>query len=309
MQTQPHKEYEELIELLLNKGMIINDQKRVYRKLSQVGYYRLSSFWYVFQDKESRSTFQKNTSFDDVYSIYLFDKKLRLLMMDMLERFEVCLRSFIAHELGREDPLAYLKKDFINPKHLKSTSKEKRPIFDEWLIKLDLAIDRNKREQIISQYSNPKRGIPFWAIVEVWDFGTTAKFFGMLKGSHQRKIIERFDITKAGDEVVFSGWLNTLNILRNRCAHHSRIWNQKTGTKNIKVVAHSFFDMYEIKQDRLVYLVIVLWFLMKNICPNSNFLQKLNLLIDELPDNLKQFCLTGMGFDSKLHDQLINLCQ
>ena len=44
--TKPHQTYPELVTLLQKRGMIVPDEERAKRKLSQIGYYRLSGFWY-----------------------------------------------------------------------------------------------------------------------------------------------------------------------------------------------------------------------------------------------------------------------
>lgn len=112
------KHYEELIDILIERGMVIDNRERAIRKLAQVGYYRLSGFWYparVIERDESYQPiqcehlkrpkrlnhFQQGTKFDQVFNLYLFDKKLRLAMLDGLERIEIFVRSVIAHELGR----------------------------------------------------------------------------------------------------------------------------------------------------------------------------------------------------------------
>ncbi|WP_275379778.1 Abi family protein, partial [Xenorhabdus bovienii] len=81
-----HKNYDELIALLESRGMAINDREHAKKKLSQVGYYRLSGFWFPCQitvQEENGKTkkgnkFLPETCFRDVYDLYLFDKKMRL---------------------------------------------------------------------------------------------------------------------------------------------------------------------------------------------------------------------------------------
>ncbi len=93
--------------------MQIEDADRAKRKLEQVGYYRLSDFWYpcrkfveksISQKKERSDRFLPKTSFNDIFNLYLFDKKLRLLMLDALERIEIYVRAVIAYEINKEEP-------------------------------------------------------------------------------------------------------------------------------------------------------------------------------------------------------------
>ncbi|EJB8691857.1 Abi family protein, partial [Vibrio parahaemolyticus] len=133
VEAKPFKEYDELVISLSGNGMLIPDTERAERKLSQVGYYRLSGFWYPcrmieFDDdgnaimlnrKPKRlDTFLPNTSFEEIFKLYTFDKRLRLLLLDAIERIEINLKTVLAHELGRIDELAYQNPDFINPAQL-----------------------------------------------------------------------------------------------------------------------------------------------------------------------------------------------
>lgn len=122
---KPFKDYQELAQLLIDRGMDVPDEARAVRKLSQVGYYRLSGFWYACRTQAAGSnkpleSFLPGTCFDRIFELYLFDKRLRLLFLDAIERIEVSLKTRLAHELGRLDSQAHHNPDFINPKQLKS---------------------------------------------------------------------------------------------------------------------------------------------------------------------------------------------
>jgi abortive infection bacteriophage resistance protein len=107
---KPFKDYQELVSRLRSKGMVILDEDRAVRKLSQIGYYRLSGYWHVCRipilDSENKPVLNKitqvperedkffeGTSFDDIVTLYLFDKNLRLLILDAIERIEIHIRS------------------------------------------------------------------------------------------------------------------------------------------------------------------------------------------------------------------------
>jgi abortive infection bacteriophage resistance protein len=124
VQSKPFLDYAALVALLESRGMVIADRHHAERKLAQIGYYRLSGFWcpcrkikrnsaaQVVIDQRTRrpardENFKPNTQFQCVIELYLFDKKLRQLMLDAIERIEVHVRSVIAHEVGFHDPLGY----------------------------------------------------------------------------------------------------------------------------------------------------------------------------------------------------------
>lgn len=95
--VKPFLEYDELIDRLQERGMIIKDFSRARRKLIQVGYYRLSGYWFTarqFQQDQNRKrtyldSFRPETTFEDVFDLYLFDKRLRIEFTDALERIEI----------------------------------------------------------------------------------------------------------------------------------------------------------------------------------------------------------------------------
>ena len=169
--TKPHKNYSELVDKLINRGMIIPNRERAEKKLSQIGYYRLSGFWYPCrQFKVDRNgddvihpatgeqirddCFQKDINFNDIIELYLFDKNLRLLMLDAIERIEIQIRTIIAHEIGYHDPLGYLNQDFIKPEKCKSwydkKNKKNRNIWEEWKHRLNKQISRSRKDCIVA---------------------------------------------------------------------------------------------------------------------------------------------------------------
>lgn len=137
------KSYSDQLDQLIERGMIVTDRTRAQDYLERIGYYRLSGYWFAFRErseplclldehgrkpKEVREerialdAFRAGTTFQNAVDLYVFDKQLRLLVMDALERIEVALRVDVSHTLGKLDRFAYLKPDLFN---------------DEFSVKLD----------------------------------------------------------------------------------------------------------------------------------------------------------------------------
>lgn len=102
---KPEKNNQELIEEWERRGLEIPDRQRAERYLEFISYYRLSAYTIPFQ-KIGEHTFKSGTSFDDILMLYVFDRELRLLVMDAVERIEVAVRAQICNvhslELGRD---------------------------------------------------------------------------------------------------------------------------------------------------------------------------------------------------------------
>ena len=188
------------------------DPQRAARKLSQIGYYRLSGFWYPCREIEIDSqgeavldtqtgkprrldAFMPGTSLQGILDLYLYDKRLRLAVLDAIERIEVHIRTVIAHELGRLDPVAHTMASFINQRFLQDyqdrKSRKKRNTWNEWVEDHGKHLSRCSEDCILWHKQNDKT-MPFWVVVEAWSFGLASRYYSLLKRRHQLEIAKRF---------------------------------------------------------------------------------------------------------------------
>jgi abortive infection bacteriophage resistance protein len=281
--------------------MRILDVKQAETKLAEIGYYRLSGYWYPAREfligidgnhitcpvskKPLRGdNFSPVTFFTDAVELYRFDKELRLLMLDAVESLEVNIRTLIAHELGACDPMAYKDVSYINLKQTKDFTKngKLRNIWKEWSTRQQQQLDRCKEDCIV-WHRKSSRSIPFWVAVEAWDFGTVSKYFEMLKGSYQNKVLSRLGLT---DARMFTRWLQEINLLRNRCAHHTRIWNQVSANPLAVPVYDPYFaglNLSSVELTRFFGLVAIIWYLLRPTAANSLWIDEVSSLINCMP--------------------------
>lgn len=313
MEPKLFKDYDQLIEQLLQKGMLIPDKQRALRKLAQVGYYRLGTFWYSCRQPSSNSVkpykhFLPKTDFNEIFKLYLLDKRLRLLLMDAIERIEVALKTKIAHELGRYSPLAHLEDAYINPKQLKDFNHKgiDRNTWKEWLKRQQDEISRCK-EDFIEKYKKKNKTPPIWVAVETWSFGTISKYFELLKKRYQNKVAQELGIDNSKNLVR---WLQAISILRNRCAHHTRVWNQlERNPLNLPTNSVIFSRLQEFnsqERKRIFVLILIIDYLVKNIGPSSHWLSRIIKEIEQ-PPNLPIDIYAAMGINqAKLLSSLLN---
>lgn len=225
--TKPWRSYEEQLEQLVSRGLVVTDTSKALEHLERIGYYRLSGYWFPFRERSGKQVadqFKPGASFENAVNLYVFDKQLRLLTMDVLERVEIALRVDISHILGELDRFAYLKSEFL---HEGFTSKldQKRGVsrHHAWLNKHAQLISRSREEFVghnKSQYGLP---LAIWVACEVWDFDTLSKLYSGMRETEQDAISQKYGIHSGR---IFASWLRSLNYLRNVCAHHSRLWNR-----------------------------------------------------------------------------------
>lgn len=269
------KTYEEQLEILKSRGLYIADERKALGYLRTIGYYRLSGYLYSFRRfdpsnaKSRLDEFLPDSCFEDVKDLYMFDKKLRQLALDALERIEIALRVNIAYTLGKHAPLAHRNSQYFDPtfKHI------------EWLVRYDELVNREKETSFVKHHLEHYSDLPIWAACEVWDFGTMSMLYkGMLGVDKDR--IAKFYRLKDGRHLQTH--LHAFNIIRNVSAHHSRLWNRDITIKgSLKGLADEKWKQLPINKS-FVYFCLMKRML-DIICPASTWGSRFLTLLDEFP--------------------------
>lgn len=213
--------------LLKERGLIVSDDKRALHYLQTLGYYRLSGYFYPFRELKDGiriDAFIKNSQFDDVLKLYLFDKGLRLLAFDALERIEMAIRTDIAHTLGSRHPNAHEMPehlDFEFTQRFYDKKYSQKSLHQKWLDKYDGLIARSKTQDFIAHHLDKYGRLPIWVACEILDFGALSHLYGGMKPKDRQKIATKYQT----DERLLIQWLRSLNFVRNVVAHHGRLWN------------------------------------------------------------------------------------
>ena len=255
--------------------------------------------------KDIRSdNFIENVHFKHIVDLYIFDKKLKMLCMDAIERIEISLRSRISYYLGEQSPYSYIDASRFMEK---SKAKHKR-----WLSKHEELIKRSKDRFI--EHNRNKYGLPLrvWVACEIWDFGALSNLYSCMKPDDKLAISQLYNID---DGLIFASWLRSLNYLRNICAHHSRLWNlnivdqPKLFSKQYKPswVSTFLLDNSQLnthKTSRVAPLLFILAQLMFEICPRSTWFNRLTDHLEHSFPDIKDlgFDHASMGFSNNMDD-------
>lgn len=233
---KPWRSFEDQLQQLQARGLQVDDRAAALDYLERLGYYRLSGYWYPLRqiDKAASQaqgkavrldTFVTGSRFENVVQLYVFDKKLRLLALDALERIEMAVRVDVAHLLGKRDPLAHEKPSCLHgnfsrlPTKEPNTGKSQHQI---WLEKYQGLLHRARKEPFVAHHQQHYGALPIWAAIEVWDFGLLSRLFAGMQHADQQAIARMYG---AANGRAFAQWLRSLNFIRNVSAHHSRLWN------------------------------------------------------------------------------------
>ncbi len=217
---KPTLSVEQQVDQLRQRGMV-GDPDVMRRCLASVNYYRLSAYWHPFR-VAGREAFQTGTEFSRVWETYTFDRELRLLVMDAIERIEIATRTLLVERhTAHFGPFGYATR----PSSLPHLAGEQRQRFFESLRK-DIS---HSRETFVKHYRDKYTGeskLPLWMATELLTFGAMLTLFKGCPESVRQEIAERLGV----DEKVWTSWLVALNTVRNICAHHARLWNRELGT-------------------------------------------------------------------------------
>ena len=295
MYPKPPLNYEGQLEKLKERGCIIIDDKKCISILESVNYYRLSAYFLPF--KLDNGNYEEGLSFDRVFSIYEFDRKLHGILFNALEETEIFLRSkiayFHAHKYGA---LGYMDEiNFYKQTDNKNHKKKKKKFHKNFIENFNREIDKNKNILFVKHHIDKYGGeFPIWAASEMFTFGMLSKFFANMKLQDQ-KILSN-DIYNTKPKFVGS-WLRCCTDLRNICAHYGRLYFR------IFSAVPSGIDNLEEKSKRKLWGAILS---LKKLYPfkdkwNNETLKKLVSLVNEHKESVD---LEHIGFPHNWKEEL-----
>ena len=269
---------EKQIKLLESRGMVIPDHARAIRYFSNINYYRLRAYWVPFEEATPATgnhKFKAGTTFDDVLTLYIFDRKFRLLVWEAIERVEVSFRTRFVDVLA----IKHGSHPHTNPGLFYNPA-----TYQELFSTLQEEIDRSNEtfiEHYVTKYTNPALP-PIWAVCEIMSFGQISQWFSNLKLIQDRK-----DIASAYSlhESVLRSFMRHLSHVRNLIAHHCRLWNRKfVVTMTIPNYPTSLATTMNVGEIRRIYNTLaMLAYLMRVISPGTSWPVRLRRLLEEYP--------------------------
>ena len=318
--SKPYLSLSDQVVLLQQRGLVVPDAAQAQRWLYLVGYYRMSGYSYVWrqpgpQPMTRSNDFEPGTTFQQIVDLYEFDRKLKQLILQALERIEIMMRVRVGHTLGRRDTYGHetpqhLDVEFTKPKTTRA-GKTIPSLHQTWLIDAGKKQARSK-EDFVQHYQSRYGGhLPVWVVAELLDFGSLSHLYsGLLLPDRAAIAVELGIINTAGlgNEAALVNWMRTLNYVRNACAHHSRLWNrnmdERISPKHLRLIPDLAHIAAPAAADRpvspaptsRVYAALaVLIYLVNRSCPDLTWKAALlNLLTVDLPATGRS--LLEMGF-------------
>lgn len=213
---KPFKTFEEQIEILKSRGLVIQDEAFAIDVLSKINYYRFSGYAFLRQNKKSDGQkFVQGTTFESIYALYEFDQLYRGIVFRFLEPIEIITRTRIAYHFSQRhkndnNDCHYCPEYFIDLRQ-----------HEVFVKKLEDLIDKNKEVPFVKKHIEAYEGrMPLWAAVEILSFSSVSQLYSIMCEEDKREISKSLGHTP----VYLQNWLHVLSVLRNKCAHYGRLY-------------------------------------------------------------------------------------
>ena len=299
------KSLDEQIEILKNKGLVINDENFCKDILLRENYFFLNGYRRMFMNGKEKSKYNEGTTFEEVYSLFLFDRKIRNILFKNILIVENNIKSIISYQLSKK--YGYREKDYLKPVNFNYSFDNKRRVND-LLAKMKRQIRNNAvTHSATRHYVNNYGYIPLWVLVKVLSFGIVVELFSVLKKEDKYDITELYDI----DLNVFTTYLSIVSNYRNLCAHEDIVYDNRTQKYIDDSIYHKKLhipmmdDEYIYGKNDLFALMIILKSLLRDEEVDV-LVKELETAINELSNSLKSISidkiLDKMGFPKNWED-------
>lgn len=281
MELKPFFSYDQQIDELRRKGIII-DSDECLRFLHDVNYYRLSAFFLPYKGNLGGVPFSR------IVRLYEFDSKLRALLLPLIEKVEIRFRSRIAYMFSER---------YGAEGYLEAASFSSRHDHEAFSMHIAKCIRENRQSVIIKHHAEKYDGhYPLWVLIEFFSLGMLSYFFSDMRRADKKALVKGMGYSRSDREI--ESWLRCLTILRNKCAHYSRLY----------FAVFTSVPLFEEGLDpAIVHMLYPQLLMLKNLLQDNaewrRFSDSFSCLIDAYSDSIE---LTHMGLCRDCADNLLN---
>lgn len=293
------KTLDEQINILIDKGLTINDIEKAKSILLRENYFFVTGYRFLFVKSYTDRKFNKGTTFEELYAMFIFDRQLRNILFKNILVFENNLKSIMAYVMSKNH--GYKEKNYLNKNNFVHDYTKTRQIND-LIHKMKRQISINgKQHSATSHFIDNYGYIPLWVVVKVLSFGIVGELYTVLQNEDKREIADIFNI----DIDSFQSYLPILANYRNLCAHEDILFNHETQKTIADTTFHLQLGIPKV-DDEYIYGkhdIFALLIILKELLTTDDFKMMMNEIcyeIDKLSSKLKVIdvskVLYRMGF-------------
>ena len=299
MKDKQFKNLDEQIQIFKSKGLVIDDEEYAKKVLLRENYFFLTGYRHVFMQSDNPREYIPGTTFEELYSLFLFDRRFRNLIFKNLLIIENNTKSIISYQLSKK--YGYKENEYLKPQNFDNTPEKTKQVAD-LIKKMKRQIRINGGQHSATQHYISNYGyIPLWVLVKVLSFGIVSEFYSILKPDDRKSIADVYNLTV--DDL--SNYLPMLANYRNVCAHEDILYENKTQRTVNNTVYHALLGIkkldgeYERGRNDLFALFIILRQMLSSD-DVKNLISEMGDLLENLEYNLSTITidkvLDRMGF-------------
>ena len=303
------KTLDEQIDILKNKGLVIDDIEYAKDILLRENYFFISGYRHLFMVNSKDNKFIPGTTFDELYAMFYFDRSMRNIFFKYILIIENNIKSLISYEMSRK--YGFKEKDYLNVDNFTQNPMKVRQVHDI-LDKMRRQIRVNGKQHTATLHYLSNYGyIPLWILVKVLSFGIVSELYTILKEEDQNSISNFYKI----DPQTLSIYLAVLSNYRNLCAHEDILYEHKTQRSIPDSKYHRLLGIDRAgEEDEYVhgkndlYSVIIIMKIMLTDREFRNFMNEISYEIDFLEGRVKsidkRIILDKIGFPTNWREIL-----
>lgn len=216
MEGKGFKTIDEQLDILRSRGLTINDETKAKDFLLRNNYYRISGYSLTLRKND---TFSKSATFQNIIDIYNFDHELRHILLQYLEVIEVQMKSVYVYEFTKvHGPTGYLDEAFFTnkAKHKEIIDKAEQQ-----------KTQRLPHEAYLKHFvKDLHQDVPLWAYVDLLTISDISFLYSISEQPIKDAVARAFGLTMNKGAAILGSYMHSMTIIRNLCAHGSRIYNR-----------------------------------------------------------------------------------
>ena len=299
------KTLDEQIEILRNKGLVIDDVDYTKEILLRENYFFISGYRHLLLKSKNDKSFLPNANFREMYALFNFDRQIRNIIFKNILIIENNIKSIFSYQLSKK--YGFKEKDYLKPSNFTNNPEKFRQVND-LIKKMKRQIRINGAQHSATKHYLESYGyVPMWIVVKVLSFGIVCELFTIMKNEDQIEISEIYKI----DPTTLCIYLPVLSNYRNLCAHEDILYDYRTQRPIPDTIIHSKLNIpkqdgeYIYGKDDLFALLIIL----KRMLSKDEFkllINELNYELDILEGKLKTIkidkLLNAIGFPTNFRE-------
>lgn len=270
------------IGILRSRGVVIKSTRRAKDIIRRTNYYNLINGYKdpFLQTKTPNEKYRPGTTIEEIYALYDFDRKLRILTLEYILEIEKHVKSVVSYCFSKE----YGHKNYLDSVNFDTSTYNKKKYVDIMINDLNEKIAKNRdKEPSVSHYVDGKHYLPMWVLVNTISIGDISKFYSNMLQKDRDKAAKRIKYGIRENQLRI--YLYFLSTMRNRCAHDQRLFSYLS---YVTLKNDNFPPKFKISKIKSNYFALMV--ILKILLPNnrySNFQDCLEILLKQLGNQLK----------------------